>query len=470
MAAMTQSPARQIIDDFAAEIQKRKFLGAKPATEVINFRTDLRDNRERPIYRVPIELLRFRKDNGRISSDVADYIKNIGPLGETSEDDQKIIGQFLYEKDPEKTSILRQSIIHTSQQKPAIITCDGFLIDGNRRKLVMEQLHEEFPDNQDYSFMKVVILPGKDDEGGPPTLLEIEKLENRYQLQSDGKSEYFGFDRALSIKRKIKVGLTLRDQLMDDPQYAGADDTALEKAEKETYKKYLRPLECADRYLKQFNREGQYRTVSKGMSDPSGRWQAFIDYSDIYTTNFENPKKRVELGIDEDEIGAIEEAAFDIIRLRHIPDMPKVHTIMRNLPKYCSNEEGKKQVIKIAEDVSPLLTPAESQDKDGRYLSVDEADAKWASKNQQVIIYRLKKASTTHEIQKERETPLELLEAAYKKLTHQDMVPDSVTASDCHRARDMAAKVQERAHELEQEFYRMDKNYKKLLGRAGADA
>ena len=470
MIPLSQSPPRQIIDDFAAEIQKRKFAGAKPDTDVINFRTDLRDNRERPIWRVPIELLRFRKDNGRISSDVADYMKNIGPLGETSEDDQKTIGRFLYEKDPEKTSILRQSIIHTGQQKPVIVTCDGFLIDGNRRKLVMEQLHHEFPDEGEYSFMKVIILPGKDDEGGPPTLVEIEKLENRYQLQSDGKSEYFGFDRALSIKRKIAVGLSLRDQLKDDPQYAGADNSALDKAEKETHRKYLRPLECADRYLKQFNRVGQYRTISKGMSDPSGRWQAFTDYSDIYTTNFENSKKRVELGIGEDDVGSIEEAAFDIIRLRHIPDMQKVHTIMRNLPKYCSNPDGKKQIIKITEEVNPLLLPEECQDKEGRLLTADEVDAKWAAKNQQAIIYRLKKASKTHDIQKERETPLELLEAAHKKLTHRDMVPDSVTASDCHKARELAAAISERAHELEQEFYRMDKNYRKLLGKARADA
>jgi len=82
--------------------------------------------------------------------------------------------------------------------------------------------------------MKVVILPGKDStkEGGPPTLLEIEKIENRYQLQSDGKSEYYGFDRALSIKRKIQIGLSLEDQLRDDPRYAEATDAQLDKAVK----------------------------------------------------------------------------------------------------------------------------------------------------------------------------------------------------------------------------------------------
>ena len=40
---------------------------------------------------------------------------------------------------------------------------------------------------------KAVILPGKDDVGGPSTLLESEQIENRYQLQSDGKAEILCF-------------------------------------------------------------------------------------------------------------------------------------------------------------------------------------------------------------------------------------------------------------------------------------
>ena len=71
-----------------------------------------------------------------------------------------------------------------------------------------------------FDYMKVIILPGEDDEdeGGPPTLKEIEQLENRYQMQSDGKSEYYGFDKALSMKRKIdETKFSLEEQLRDSP-------------------------------------------------------------------------------------------------------------------------------------------------------------------------------------------------------------------------------------------------------------
>lgn len=463
MRAITKPVTREIVEDFAKEIRQRKMKTAKPSKTVINFRTDIKDGIEREVYRVPIEILRFRKDNGRIASDVMDYERNIGILDEKDQNAQANIAEFLEQKDPEKTAALTMSIMHDNQREPAIITCDGFIINGNRRKMVMDRLRREHPDNENFAFMKVVILPGKDEEGGPPTLLEIEKIENRYQLQSDGKSEYYGFDRALSIKRKIDLGLPLEDQLRDDPRYATATKAELEKAVKKYEKDYLLPLSCIDRYLKQFKREGYYRTISAGMSDPEGRWQAFKDYSDIYSSCFSNKKRLMELGIREEEIGGIEEAAFDIIRLRIVPDMPKAHMIMRDLPKYCRTREGKKEILKIADDVELVLPRDESFDNEGNPLSADQIDAKWTAKNKGPITWHLKKASTTHEMQKEKETPISLLDAAYKKLTHDDMDLKAIGVSDFQTARKLIEDIKERADELEKQLYHHEKELKKLL-------
>ena len=54
MAAITKPVAREIVDDFAKEIQQRRTQTAKPAKAVINFRTDIKDGIERTIWRVPI--------------------------------------------------------------------------------------------------------------------------------------------------------------------------------------------------------------------------------------------------------------------------------------------------------------------------------------------------------------------------------------------------------------------------------
>src|SRR5688572_20540903 len=101
MPTMTRPIAREIIEDFAKEVREKRVQSAKPSMEVINFRTDVKDGVERRVWQVPIAILRFRKDNGRISSDVMDYERNIAPLCETDDNAQEIIRRFLKDKDPE---------------------------------------------------------------------------------------------------------------------------------------------------------------------------------------------------------------------------------------------------------------------------------------------------------------------------------------------------------------------------------
>ena len=77
----------------------------------------------------------------------------------TDDQAQAIIREFLEKKDPERTAVLKRSIAHGGQQQPAIITCDGFLINGNRRKMVMDWLQKENPNEEIFQYMKAVILP-----------------------------------------------------------------------------------------------------------------------------------------------------------------------------------------------------------------------------------------------------------------------------------------------------------------------
>lgn len=462
MTPITEDKQREIVADFAKRIKERKTDTAHPQTAVINFRDEKRTGFERRIEVVPIELLRYRKDNGRIASDVMNYEKLYGRLDEKDQEAQEILRKFLEEKDPEKTDILIKSIEHSGQNEPAIITCDGFLINGNRRKMALEKLRVLHKGDTQYDTMKAVILPGPGDSGGPPTLLEIERLENRYQLQSEGKSEYYGFDRALSIKRKKELGFTLEEQLRDDPRYARARPQELEKAVKEWERDYLWPLECVDRYLQHFHREGMYGTISGGQSDKEGRWQAFIDYSNAYHNSLTNPKWQIEKGVDEDDIGTIEEAAFKLIRLRTLKGLPTIHDVMRKLPKMCALKDSRKEVLKIADEVDADLPKTDCFDGDGNPLSPEDIDGKWAQRHQQTLIHHTKKALGHVESSHERETPLTLLEAALKKLTHESLVVESISYAEYPKAKQLVREIQQRAHEIEREFYENEKKLKQL--------
>jgi hypothetical protein len=453
---------REIVEDFARLIRERQTAGPKPATAVIHFRNEKRDLIERPVMVVPISFLRYRADNGRIASDVMNYEKVNGPLDEKDSVAQLTLEKFLAEKDPEKMEILMRSMEHTGQNEPAIITCDGFLINGNRRRMVLARLQQQTPGRPEFEAMKVVVLPGPNDPGGPPTLIEIERLENRYQLQSEGKSEYYGFDRALSIKRKMSHGFRLEEQLRDDPRYANADDKEIAQAIRETERDYLRPLECVDRYLQTFGREKLYSSVSAGPSDSEGRWQAFIDYSSAYHRYFRNPKWLLSSGVEEEDIGSLEDAAFKMIRLRTLKGLPKIHMVMRQLPKLAAVKESRKELLKICDEVDASLPAKECFDSKGNPLSPEANDRMWVEQYQASLIHRVKKAYSIHETAEDKETPIALLEAALRKLTHDEMSVRKIAVEDFGKGRKLAADIQARAKEIEGDIFHFKKELDSL--------
>ncbi|MBK6883225.1 MAG: hypothetical protein IPH05_09840 [Flavobacteriales bacterium] len=67
---LTKDASREPIEDFVRLIQDAKEDGATPTKFVLNFRDWQISNREEPVYKIRTSFLRFRKDNGRIASDV----------------------------------------------------------------------------------------------------------------------------------------------------------------------------------------------------------------------------------------------------------------------------------------------------------------------------------------------------------------------------------------------------------------
>jgi len=451
MEKIDKAKVREIIIDFAKDIDERKRSGPKPQKAVIYFRNERKLGIEREVYDVPIELLRFRKDNGRIRADVISYEKEFGILDERSMGAQNKLCEMLDNNDPEKNDELERSILHEGQREPAIITCDGFLINGNRRKMTIERINDKKPGT--IKDMKVVILPGKNDAGGPPTLLEIEEIENRYQHQSEGKAEYTKFNTALSIQRKINMGMSLEEQLRDDAIYAGMTDKDFKKAIKTFREQYLQPLECIDRYLEVLGREGLYNTISARSGDPEGRWQAFLDYYNHVYKKIKDSKQRMELGIAESEIGKIEDVAFKIIRKREFPHIGKAHQIIRDLTKWLSNSDSKKELYKI------INIPHELKDDENVNVTDkddNDIDKIWAGEHQEIYGF-IKCAKNIYEQGKVSESPIELLEVALRKLQHENMVIEAINKSDLPKAKKLIKQLRETIKELENELYDLEK-------------
>lgn len=462
MNNITKAPEREIIKDFAKIIAEKRERGPKPEMHVIPFRNDEERRKERAVWQVPIGLLRYRKDNGRICSDVFSFEQNNFPLDEANEEDQEKIRKFLEDKDKEKTEELKKSIMHSGQRDPAVITCDGFLINGNRRKMVLESLIEK--DLQKFGYMKVVILPNEGEEGGPPDIKEIEELENRYQLQSHGKAEYYGFDKALSIRKKMGIGISLEEQLRDNPLYVNLTDKEIEKAVKKYENDFLNPLKCVDRYLASINRERCYDLISTGMGDRQGRWQAFIDYSQNVYQKLQDPKKRIDMGIEEDEQGDVEDICFKIVRMREFKDGLKVHKAMRDLPKWLKNKDSRKELMDLLDVDSDV-----PQNETRKIEKDDDFDKKvedvWKRINGKTVVQKVMNAKNLHERKKEKETPLTLLQGALKKLQHEAMDIKSIRLGDLEKADKLTKDIQKQTSDLESEIYHCEKDARSLTGK-----
>jgi hypothetical protein len=260
----------------------------------------------------------------------------------------------------------------------------------------------------------------------------------------------------------MEMGMSLKEQLQDDPNYYNLAEAALNKKIKEFEEEYLKPLECIDKYLEYTNRPGHYNTISEGRGDSEGRWQAFLEYYKVVFKKLNDEKQRIKLGIQEDEIGKIENAAFRIIRKREIDGLnKKAHQIMRDIPKLLTNINSKKELFELAK-IDFQLSKEEVTDEMGDQVDEKTKDNIWSSKYREQINWKVKKAYDFFEQKKEQDTPLELLNAALDKLNHANMDINAIELDRLDEAMKMTRGIQTRTNELEHLMYEAKKDKRKL--------
>lgn len=99
-----------------------------------------------PFYRFPIGLLRYNANNGRMAMEVRKWEEdNKDKLDASRADHVAVIRKILLELKPEDTKVLKEDLRKKRQMEPSVITHDSFVINGNRRMAVLEELHSEEP-------------------------------------------------------------------------------------------------------------------------------------------------------------------------------------------------------------------------------------------------------------------------------------------------------------------------------------
>ncbi|GAJ24857.1 unnamed protein product, partial [marine sediment metagenome] len=94
-----------------------------------------------PVFRFKLSDLLFNKANGRITSEVLEKEDEMGrPLVPGTAEDEKVIREILFSIRTNENTKIRDDLITHGQMTPGIVTCDGVVINGNRRKAILEQL------------------------------------------------------------------------------------------------------------------------------------------------------------------------------------------------------------------------------------------------------------------------------------------------------------------------------------------
>lgn len=202
-------------------------------------------NRNFPVYSIPLDYLFYNDKNARIATFINKY-KNENQLDEFDTSDieayNSIIEAFIVNSNPEAIKKTKINIKENTQQIPGIILTDGRIIDGNRRFTCLRQLERENP-GKGYRFETVIL-----DDGYENLNRQIKLLELQIQLGAEERVDYSPIDKLVDIYNVIEV-----DKLLTIDEYARITNIKLSKA-----KELLLEAQYLVEYLEFINRPGDY--------------------------------------------------------------------------------------------------------------------------------------------------------------------------------------------------------------------
>ena len=162
-------------------------------------RTDLQT------YRLPLGLTFYNIKNGRFAAEYADLKKrNNCELDTTNLDDAGQIQKLLLDLDPKQSKILEDDILQNGQKDPGIITHDGYVINGNRRRAVLENL-VSLHGRSEFQFIEVARLPTN------VSAQDLWKVEAGIQLSRNPQLNYGPINELLKFKEGIDAGLSAKE-------------------------------------------------------------------------------------------------------------------------------------------------------------------------------------------------------------------------------------------------------------------
>jgi hypothetical protein len=371
-----------------------------------------------PIYRLALDDLAYHKGNGRIKAEVLEKEAELGrELNIADKADQKIIRELLLSIRVEENEKIKADLKKNGQINPGIITSDGIVINGNRRKALLEDLYQETGIDQ-YNYLDVQVLPSDINKA------ELWLIEAGIQLSAPQQLDYSPINHLLKLKEGIAAGLEI--ERMASRIYG---------VSKEKIEEDLKRLDLIDEYLGDFVCKGGRYHLVRGLNEHFINLQIILDWA-------EHPRGAVrrDWQPDENDIEELKIVGFYYIRMK----MP--HLRIRELRDLFAMKDSWKEVKKAlnvkneltAEErenltipIQPPKTDDEEEDleatsEDPSLLTTSEGrdmqeEAVWKDARKDQLKTFFQDGKERIQISKDKERPLTLARRALKFI---EAIPD----------------------------------------------
>jgi hypothetical protein len=290
-----------------------------------------------PIYRFALDILSYNKGNGRIKAEVIEKEAELGrELTPSDEQGQKIIKEILLSITKSENEKIKEDLRKIKQINPGIITCDGIVINGNRRKALLEELYNE-TGNDEYNYLDVHVLPSDINKA------ELWLIEAGIQLSAPQQLDYSPINHLLKLREGRTAGLQI------EKMAARIYGVSKDKIDAD-----LKRLELIDEYLQDYlSKDGKYYLV-RGLNEHFINLQNILDWA-------EHPRGPVRRNWnpDESDMEELKLVGFYYIRMR----MP--HLRVRDIRDLFARHESWSEVK------NALAVPVELTSEQKSRLGID---------------------------------------------------------------------------------------------------
>ena len=154
------------------------------------------------VYKLPADMLFYNIRNGRFAAEYNEMIRTEGGyLNPQDKADEEKIKRLLLNLNPGETKRTYDDLKIRGQWNCGIITEDGYLIDGNRRKAIISEIYKDTRQEQ-WRYLIVARLEKS------VTSEDLWALEAGIQLGKDEIVRYGPINELLKIREGIQAGLS----------------------------------------------------------------------------------------------------------------------------------------------------------------------------------------------------------------------------------------------------------------------